>query len=120
MTLLQIVVLVGFVLGSTDSRTMLLAARGGMASQLATRPFVFVLLGGIATPALFALLIGGFFAFTWYIWLGIALIWLLALGPVVNAGTFPLFYALSPLLNIIAIAAAVAFWGDYFGFLDID
>lgn len=120
MTLSLVLLFGGFVVGAIDSRMALLAARGGMAAQLAARPFLLVLLGGLATPALFALLAGGFFALTWYVWLGVVIAWLLAVGLIVNANTFHVFYRISPFLNVVTIAAAVAFWGDYFGLINLN
>lgn len=112
--------IIGFGAGALTSRTVQLAARGGLAEQIAQRAFLVVLLGGLATPALVSLLVGGFFALTWYVWLAIVVGGLLAISQIVTGQTFPLFYRISPFLNGITIAAAVAFWGDYAGLIDLN
>jgi len=90
-----------------------------MASDMAARPFLVVLLGGLSLPAQIAILVAGFFVFAWYFWVGAIAIALLFLARLVNPSTFTTFYSISPLLNLIAIAAAVVFWGDYFKVFEI-
>lgn len=119
MNLLQVLLLVGLAAAALDSRTMLMAGRGGMAAILAQRPLPIVVLGALSLLAQAAVLLGGFFAFDWYIWLGATAIALLGLALLVQNSTFVFFYRVSPLLNAVVAGVAVAFWGSYFGFFEI-
>lgn len=95
----------GSLTGLMGSRVLTVMARGGVEQ----RNQIAIVLAGLGMLATFAILIAGFWVFSWYVPIATFVLLSVAMAFVVTRNTLmPLFSAL-PVLNLITIGCASAF-----------
>ena len=96
----------GIFLGVLTSYSITVAARGGIED----RNPVTIIIGFISMISLFAIVIWGFFEFSWWVpivsFIGLSLV----VGPMVGRQSWAVFYKASPFTGLLTIGLTIAAW----------